>query len=78
MICADQLLNALDEQLAQQYQSMLGKLTANTAVNVRTAQRNWLTERNACGMQAASARDCLMGSMSRRLKALLAGDSLNP
>lgn len=35
-ICVDQSLNALDEPLAQQYQSTLGNLSANEAVNVRT------------------------------------------
>nr|WKF55895.1 Lipoprotein LprI [Paraburkholderia busanensis] len=69
-ICADKSLNALDEQLGQQYQETLTNLTADEATNTRTAQRNWLAERNTCESQAANERDCLKNSMSGRLKAL--------
>lgn len=72
MICADPQLNALDEQLAEQYQNTLGDLPADESLNARTAQRNWLTQRNACGAKADSERDCLKDSMSRRMTELQA------
>lgn len=75
-ICADPSLNALDEELAQQYQETLGNLTADEAAKARADQRNWLTERNACGPQATTEHNCLRDSMTRRMKALqtLGGD----
>ncbi|CAG9238915.1 LprI domain-containing protein [Paraburkholderia tropica] len=71
-ICADSSLNALDEQLAQQYRETLGNLPADEAATARSVQRNWLRERDACAAQAAGARDCLKSSMERRMTALQA------
>lgn len=69
-ICADKSLSSLDEQLAEQYQNTLGNQTADEAASTRKAQRNWLTERNACDTQAATEHDCLKQSMTRRLATL--------
>lgn len=71
-ICADPSLNTLDEQLAQQYKQTLSNLTIAEEANARTAQRTWLTERNACGAQPAVERDCLKNSISSRMTALQA------
>ena len=60
IICQDEELSRLDEQMAADYRSALVR-TADASL-VRADQRRWLTERNRC-----ASRDCLTSMYRRRI-----------
>jgi uncharacterized protein YecT (DUF1311 family) len=69
-ICSDPLLARLDRQVAEEYFTRIGE-TKEGALGIKvealkTAQRNWLAQRNACAAQVA----CLMTLYRDRLEAL--------
>jgi len=53
-ICSDPYLSSLDDKLATQWRTTLGNVTDPKAL--KTDQRQWLKNRNACGTQSACLR----------------------
>jgi uncharacterized protein YecT (DUF1311 family) len=48
-ICEDRGLSNLDEQMAQNYRALLNRTSGATESRIRSEQKNWLRQRNACG-----------------------------
>ncbi len=65
-ICADVALARLDRALASAYRTSLDFAAEDAAGAVKSAQRAWLSERNACGGDAG----CLAAAYEARLAAL--------
>ncbi|MBP0496479.1 lysozyme inhibitor LprI family protein [Pararoseomonas indoligenes] len=66
MICGDPALSALDEQLAAAYRTAT---SAGNSPQIRTAQREWMTERNRC-----AAPSCVRSAYERRIAELSASE----
>ncbi len=72
-ICASTELRAADEALARAFASAVSGLDADSAVRLRSEQRAWLGERNACASQAgAVVGECLARAYRTRSAALVA------
>lgn len=69
-ICADDAVSALDERLAKGFKDAVERLGANTEGTLQTVlksdQKAWLAERNACGADTA----CLRRQYERRVAVL--------
>jgi uncharacterized protein len=61
-ICNNPDLSSLDDQLTENYQSAMANLPADQADALRTEQRSWLKQRNACNGQES----CLSELFSQR------------
>jgi uncharacterized protein YecT (DUF1311 family) len=51
-ICEDRALSALDNQMAQNYRALLNRTSGATESRIRSEQKTWLRQRNACGEDA--------------------------
>ena len=69
-ICASADLRAADETLARQFARALSNADAESSVRVRTSQRAWVLERNACAQTGADQGDCIANSYRARASAL--------
>ena len=63
-ICKDPTLSSQDEALASEYAPLLKSAPPDTAKTIKTEQKAWLAERNACG----SDMQCIMGLYRERLE----------
>ncbi|WP_404404124.1 lysozyme inhibitor LprI family protein [Pelagibacterium halotolerans] len=52
-VCNSDLLSAFDTELAHVYRAALSANNGEGASNLRTAQHQWIAQRNACGSDAA-------------------------
>lgn len=65
-ICGSKALSRLDEQLAEHYQQMMTLSPQTGRVALRSAQREWLKQRNACSNDAATLDTCLTQQLNAR------------
>lgn len=65
-VCAHPNLNALDEELAVLYRSLLNELPVRQADRMRQDQRSWLKARNSCGAEVR----CLKARYQERIARL--------
>src|SRR6266536_4071925 len=63
-ICTDPTLSSQDEEMARQYLPLIKSAPADSTKTIKTEQKAWLAERNACG----SDMQCIMGSYRERLQ----------
>ena len=63
-VCSDPTLSSQDEELARQYLPLIKSAPADSAKTIKTEQKAWLAERNACGADM----QCIMGSYRMRLQ----------
>lgn len=66
LVCGNAKLAALDRQLAANYAKAMSQWPAQEQTKQRAAQRNWITERNAC-TKNNNAEDCLQTQYQHRL-----------
>lgn len=62
-VCADEELQALDEQLASEYGALMSRAPDWAADRIRNEQRDWMRLRNACGYDPP----CVAGTYRSRL-----------
>jgi uncharacterized protein len=70
MICADEELSALDDQMDGVYKAAFRRCEDQDKEQLKIAQRQWLKERNACG-----DTPCIRKSYEARLLLLSGGDA---
>lgn len=65
-ICDTTSLSALDSSLNESYQIAMSNLPTTQANELRTAQRNWIKQRNGCAANPERLESCLQKSMAQR------------
>src|ERR1700693_2714049 len=63
-ICSDPTLSSEDEELAREYSPLVKSAPADAVKLIKSEQKVWLKERNAC----VSDMQCIMGSYRERLQ----------
>lgn len=71
-ICANDILSAKDEAIADLYQRLMAVLPQQEAVALRTDQRSWLKQRSACSGDVAALPACLTPLFTQRESELTA------
>lgn len=65
-ICASPAYGSLDESISDRYQQLMDASTLSAQVALRTDQRGWLKQRNACAADLPSLSQCLQQQLSAR------------